>query len=132
MTDHLKASIDQIFPPEPPDDPAPEPVPPADDALPACPGCGLSNGYTAHDGFCTCKECGFTITPDDWRRLARAVALLRAVERLDNPAWSLKLTPGIRSRWQCDYNTLPATRLVAETIADALIALAAQLEARND
>lgn len=33
MTDHLKASIDQIFPPEPPDDPAPEPVPPADDAL---------------------------------------------------------------------------------------------------
>lgn len=150
MTDHIRDSIDQLFPPEPPDDPRPDPTPPPDDALPEvplpCPKCGAP-GVCDDGWFVGCSDLDCTL-PEmmlaDWNRLARAVALLRAVERLDRHA-EIDTTHPIFGSLRTDYHLLPQQgshawvavgrnqmSTTCDTIADALIALAAQMEARDE
>lgn len=151
MTDHIRDSIDQLFPPEPPDDPRPEPPPPPDDALPACPNCGAlgrSLNITT-DGkwrLGLCDECDFALGIKEWNRLARAVALLRACERLEKtPRHGMEFVityyesehgrDSVIDTVQVIYREgHPPARLHydmvrGDDLADALIALAARLEA---
>lgn len=150
MTDHIRDSIDQLFPPEPPDDPRPEPAPPPDDALPEvplpCPKCGAP-GVCDDGWFVGCSDLDCTL-PEmmlaDWNLLSRAVALLRAVERV-HTMMHARLTRmnvfingagdtvieviGEDDNWE---TFLVSPDPVGHTLPDALIALAARLEAPND
>lgn len=51
--------------------------------LPNCPCCGEPGTHTGVPGYVECTVCDCNLPTVDWRRLAAAVALLGAVERLE-------------------------------------------------
>lgn len=136
----IPSSTNQIWPgsvPEPADDPAPDPTPPPDDALPACPVCGAPVMFWSdEDGiyaFCSgdmqrCAIDGPTRptmaeAAAEWRRIARAAALLRAVERIDASAAMDVDVLRVRGVWK-------VRRRIGglATLADALIELARKID----
>lgn len=113
MSDYILDSTGQLVP---------EPIPPGDDELPPCPVCG--GGGETWLGHVECTGCEFDVRVDDWRRLARAVALLKAVMDVSS---TLRIdVPGDgsvrRSYRYCGIS------VDADTVLDALIALATALE----
>lgn len=102
-----------------------------------CPACGWTHN-DVHDGFRTCRNCGFDAACVNfggvlgWDDLSRAAALLRACDALDAAVLARNNLVDARGSVLLDDRfigeTLQWSEVLYGPLADALVALAAQLQ----